>query len=110
MSFARGQHGRRVWWLNVRTPHVSKTAQPGGYTPEQMVKNLLRELAHEAKSLKSRSIAFALLSASSCQLIFSLQSLAVPVSPCHCAEDGGLSLVSERGIFRSPVPRSFNAR
>jgi hypothetical protein len=49
MSFARGQHGRRVWWLNVRTPHVSKTAQPGGYTPEQMVKNLLRELAREGR-------------------------------------------------------------
>ena len=36
--------------VNVRTLHGSKTTQSGGHTPEQMAKNLLRELAREGKA------------------------------------------------------------
>ena len=35
--------------VNVRTPHGSKTTQSGGRTPEQIAKNLLRELAREGR-------------------------------------------------------------
>jgi hypothetical protein len=35
--------------VNVRTPRGSKTTQSSGHTPEQMAKNLLRELAREGR-------------------------------------------------------------
>ena len=35
--------------INVRTPHGSKTTHSSGHTPEQMAKNLLRELAREGR-------------------------------------------------------------
>jgi hypothetical protein len=35
--------------VNVRTLRGSKTMQTGGLTPEQMAKQLLRELAYEQK-------------------------------------------------------------
>lgn len=36
--------------VNVRTLRGSKTTQSGGHTPEQMAKNLLRELAREKRA------------------------------------------------------------
>jgi len=35
--------------VNVRTPRGSKMMQSSGHTPEQMAKNLLRELAREER-------------------------------------------------------------
>lgn len=35
--------------VNVRTPRGSKTMQSSGQTPEQMAKQLLRELAREQR-------------------------------------------------------------
>jgi len=35
--------------VNVRTPRGSKMMQSSGQTPEQMAKNLLRELAREER-------------------------------------------------------------
>jgi hypothetical protein len=36
--------------VNVRTIRGSKTTQSSGHTPEQMAKNLLRELAMEGRA------------------------------------------------------------
>jgi hypothetical protein len=36
--------------VNVRTTHGSKSTQSGGHTPDQMAKNLLRELVREGRA------------------------------------------------------------
>jgi hypothetical protein len=36
--------------VDVRTQHGSKTTQSGGHIPEQVAKNLLRELAREGRA------------------------------------------------------------